>query len=109
MFTDPRFLASDLHYARRAVAVGRAHEPDADAPSSTRGSPARAPRSVNPLLSFTHSSANRRQLPSPERLLVRVPSLPRALPVGDRLRDAGTRPTTAASRPATARELVAAY
>ena len=30
MFTDPRFLASDLHYARRAVAVGRADEPHAD-------------------------------------------------------------------------------
>ena len=27
------------------------------------------PRSVNPLLSFTHSSANRRRLPTPERLL----------------------------------------
>ena len=30
---------------------------------------------------------NRRRLPTPERLLVRVPPLPRALPVGQRVRD----------------------
>ena len=69
MFSDPRFLASDLHYARRAVPWDALDEPHADGRSSTRGSTRARAAHVNPLLSFTHSSANRRQLPTPERLL----------------------------------------
>ncbi len=68
MFTDPRFLASDLHYARRAVPWDALTSPTQTAQLDAWLAGARAAH-VNPLLSFTHSSANRRQLPSPERLL----------------------------------------
>jgi hypothetical protein len=68
MFTDPRFLASDLHYARRAVPWDALTSPTQTAQIDAWLAGARAAR-VIPLLSFTHSSANRRQLPSPERLL----------------------------------------
>jgi hypothetical protein len=68
MFTDPRFLASDLHYARRAVPWDALTSPTQTAQIDAWLEGARAAR-VIPLLSFTHSSANRRQLPSPERLL----------------------------------------
>jgi hypothetical protein len=68
MFTDPRFLASDLHYARRAVPWDALTSPTQTAQIDAWLAGARAAR-VTPLLSFTHSSANRRQLPSPERLL----------------------------------------
>jgi hypothetical protein len=68
MFTDPRFLASDLHYARRAVPWDALTSPTQTAQIDEWLAGARAAH-VIPLLSFTHSSANRRQLPSPERLL----------------------------------------
>ncbi len=68
MFTDPRFLASDLHYARRAVPWDALTSPTQTAQLDAWLAGARAAH-VNPLLSFTHSSANRRQLPPPERLL----------------------------------------
>ena len=68
MFTDPRFLASDLHYARRAVPWDALTSPTQTAQIDAWLAGARAAH-VIPLLSFTHSSANRRQLPSPERLL----------------------------------------
>jgi polysaccharide biosynthesis protein PslG len=68
MFTDPRFLASDLHYARRAVPWDALTSPTQTAQIDAWLAGARAAH-VNPLLSFTHSSTNRRQLPSPERLL----------------------------------------
>ena len=68
MFTDLRFLASDLHYARRAVPWDALTSPTQTAALDAWLAGARAAH-VNPLLSFTHSSANRRQLPSPERLL----------------------------------------
>jgi hypothetical protein len=68
MFTDPRFLASDLHYARRAVPWDALTSPTQTAQLDAWLAGARAAH-VNPLLSFTHSSTNRRQLPSPERLL----------------------------------------
>ena len=68
MFTDPRFLASDLHYARRAVPWDALTSPTQTAQLDAWLAGARAAH-VIPLLSFTHSSAQRRQLPSPERLL----------------------------------------
>ena len=68
MFTDPRFLASDLHYARRAVPWDALTSPTQTAQLDAWLAGARAAH-VNPLLSFTHSSTNRRQLPTPERLL----------------------------------------
>jgi hypothetical protein len=68
MFTDPRFLASDLHYARRAVPWDALTSPTQTAQLDAWLVGARAAH-VIPLLSFTHSSAHRRQLPSPERLL----------------------------------------
>jgi Glycosyl hydrolase catalytic core len=68
MFTDPRFLASDLHYARRAVPWDALTSPTQTAEIDAWLDAARAAQ-VIPLLSFTHSSSNRRQLPSPERLL----------------------------------------
>lgn len=68
MFSDPRFLASDLHYARRAVPWDALTNPSQTAQIDAWLNAARAAH-VNPLLSFTHSSSNRRQLPTPERLL----------------------------------------
>ena len=69
MFTDPRFLASDLHYARRAVPWDALTSPTQTAQLDAWLDAARDAAHVNPLLSFTHSSTNRRQLPTPERLL----------------------------------------
>jgi hypothetical protein len=68
MFSDPRFLAGDLKYARRAVAWDALTSPTQTAQIDAWLQGARAAH-VNPLLSFTHSSSNRRQLPTPERLL----------------------------------------
>jgi polysaccharide biosynthesis protein PslG len=68
MFSDPRFLAGDLQYARRAVAWDALTSPTQTAQIDAWMTGARAAH-VNPLLSFTHSSTNRRQLPTPERLL----------------------------------------
>ena len=68
MFSDERFLGSDLHYARRAIAWDTLASPTQTAALDAWLAGARAAR-VNPLLSFTHSSSNRRRLPTPERLL----------------------------------------
>jgi hypothetical protein len=68
MFTDGRFLASDLHYARRAIPWDTLTSPTQTAGLDAWLAGARAAH-VNPLLSFTHSSSDRRGLPSPERLL----------------------------------------
>jgi hypothetical protein len=68
MFTDLRFLSSDLHYARRAIPWDTLSSPTQTAGRDAWLAGARAAH-VDPLLSFTHSSTNRRSLPTPERLL----------------------------------------
>jgi hypothetical protein len=68
MFTDPRFLAGDLQFARRAIPWDALTSPTQTAEIDAWLAGARAAH-VNPLLSFTHSSADRRSLPTPERLL----------------------------------------
>ena len=68
MFSDPRFLSSDLHFARRAVPWDALTSPTQTAEIDTWLAAAHAAH-VNPLLSFTHSSTQRRRLPTPERLL----------------------------------------
>jgi hypothetical protein len=68
MFTDPRFLAGDLRFARRAIPWDALTSPTQTAEIDAWLAGARAAH-VNPLLSFTHSSADRRSLPTPERLL----------------------------------------
>jgi hypothetical protein len=68
MFADPRFQAAGIQYARRAVAWDALSSPGQTAAVDEWLAAARAAK-VNPLISFTHSSINRRQLPSPERLL----------------------------------------
>jgi hypothetical protein len=68
MFTDARFLASDLHYARRAIPWDALTSPTQTAALDAWLAGARDAH-VNPLLSFTHSSTDRRRLPTPERLL----------------------------------------
>jgi hypothetical protein len=68
MFSDPRFLASDIQFARRAVPWDALTSPTQEAEIDAWLDAARVAH-VNPLLSFTHSSSNRRQLPTPERLL----------------------------------------
>jgi len=68
MFSDPRFLAGDIQFARRAIAWDALTSPTQTAQIDAWMNAARAAH-VNPLISFTHSSTNRRKLPSPERLL----------------------------------------
>jgi hypothetical protein len=68
MFTDLRFLSSDLHFARRAVPWDALTSPTQTAEIDAWLAAAHAAH-VNPLLSFTHSSTQRRRLPTPERLL----------------------------------------
>jgi hypothetical protein len=68
MFSDPRFLASDIQFARRAVPWDALTSPTQEAEIDAWLEAAREAH-VNPLLSFTHSSSNRRKLPTPERLL----------------------------------------
>jgi hypothetical protein len=68
MFSDPRFLAGDIQFARRAVAWDALTSPTQTAQIDAWMNAARAAH-VNPLLSFTNSSTNRRELPTPERLL----------------------------------------
>jgi hypothetical protein len=68
MFTDARFLANDLQYARRAVPWDALTSPTQTAALDAWLQGARDAH-VNALLSFTHSSNNRRALPTPERLL----------------------------------------
>jgi hypothetical protein len=68
MFTDLRFLSSDLHFARRAVPWDALTSPTQTAELDAWLAAAHTAR-VNPLLSFTHSTSQRRRLPTPERLL----------------------------------------
>ena len=68
MFSDGRFLSSDLHYARRAIPWNTLTSPTQTAALDAWLAAAHAAH-VNPLLSFTHSSSDRRRLPTPERLL----------------------------------------
>jgi hypothetical protein len=68
MFSDPRFLDSGIQYARRAVAWDALTSPGQTAGVDEWLNAARAAH-VQPLISFTHSSLNRRKLPTPERLL----------------------------------------
>jgi hypothetical protein len=68
MFSDPRFQDSGIRFARRAVAWDSLTSPGQTAALDEWLNAARAAH-VTPLISFTHSSTNRRQLPSPERLL----------------------------------------
>jgi polysaccharide biosynthesis protein PslG len=68
MFSDPRFLASGFHFARLAVPWDTLSDPAQTARlDAWMGGAQRA--DVIPLISFTHSSSNRRLLPTPERLL----------------------------------------
>jgi hypothetical protein len=68
MFSDPRFLDSQMDIARLAVPWDALASPTQTAALDRWLDGARA-AGVQPLLSFTHSSSHRRRLPSPERLL----------------------------------------
>jgi hypothetical protein len=68
MFSDPRFQDSGIQLARRAVAWDSLSSPTQTAALDEWLNAARAAH-VEPLISFTHSSTNRRKLPAPERLL----------------------------------------
>jgi hypothetical protein len=68
MFSDPRFLAEGFHFARRAVPWDALNNPYETAELDAWMAGARG-AGVNPLISFSHSSTNRRLLPTPERLL----------------------------------------
>jgi hypothetical protein len=68
MFSDPRFLAGGFHFARRAVPWDALSNPTQTAELDAWMEGARQ-AGVSPLISFTHSSTNRRLLPTPERLL----------------------------------------
>ena len=72
--------AHQRRLGRDAATTGRS-------PSSTAGCSSRACSGVQPLVSFGHSRTKRRALPTPARVQVRVPPVPRALPVGQDLRD----------------------
>ena len=68
MFSDPRFADSGIRFARRAVAWDSLSSPSQTAALDEWLNAARDAH-VEPLISFTQSSADRRALPSPERLL----------------------------------------
>jgi hypothetical protein len=68
MFSDPRFQESGIQLARRAVAWDSLTSPGQTAALDEWLNAARAAH-VDPLISFSHSSLHRRQLPTPERLL----------------------------------------
>ena len=68
MFTDPRFEDSGIRFVRRAVAWDTLTSPTQTAVLDQWLNAARAAH-VDPLISFTQSSADHRELPSPERLL----------------------------------------
>jgi hypothetical protein len=68
MFSDPRFIESGIKHARRAVPWDALASPTQTAQLDVWMNAARAD-GVDPLISFTHSSTNRRLLPTPERLL----------------------------------------
>ena len=93
MFTDPRFLDSDLHFARRAVPWDALSSPTQTAELDTWLAAAHNAQ-VNPLLSFTHSSSDRRALPSPERMRARTAAssrLPSACSTSSAASGRGTR------------------
>ena len=69
MFTDPRFLASDLHYARRAVPWDALTSPTQTAAARRLARGARAPRTSTRCSPSRTRATNRRRLPTPERLL----------------------------------------
>jgi hypothetical protein len=68
MFTDPRFLAEGFQFARRAVPWDALSSPTQTAELDAWMAGARS-AGVDPLISFTNSSSDRRLLPTPERLL----------------------------------------
>jgi hypothetical protein len=68
MFSDPRFQASGVQHARLAVGWDALTSPWQTAELDAWLSAARAD-GVVPLVSFSHSRTNRRQLPTPERFL----------------------------------------
>jgi hypothetical protein len=68
MFSDPRFLASNMRVARLAVPWDALTSPTETAALDRWLDDART-AGVQPLLSFSHSRSNRRLLPSPGRLL----------------------------------------
>jgi hypothetical protein len=68
MFSDPRFLESGIQFARRAVAWDALTSPTQTAALDQWLDAARAAH-VQPLISFTQSSTDRRALPTPERML----------------------------------------
>jgi len=68
MFSDPRFEDSGIRFVRRAVAWDSLTSPSQTAALDQWLNAARAAH-VEPLISFTHSSVDRRELPTPERLL----------------------------------------
>jgi hypothetical protein len=68
MFADARFQASGIRFARRAVPWDALGNPGQTAALDQWLAGARAAK-VNPLISFTHSTTDRRALPTPERLL----------------------------------------
>ena len=67
MFSDPRFEASGMRYARIAVGWDALSSPWQTAQLDAWFHGARA-AGVSPLVSFTHSRTERRLLPSPSRL-----------------------------------------
>src|SRR5262245_18511335 len=83
MFSDPRFQDSGIEFARRAVAWDSLTSPGQTAALDEWLNAARAAHDA-PLISFTHSSTNR-QAADARAPPVRVPPLPRALPVGHRV------------------------
>jgi hypothetical protein len=68
MFSDPRFEESGIQFVRRAVAWDSLTSPGQTAALDEWLNAARTAH-ADPLISFTHSSLHRRQLPTPERLL----------------------------------------
>ena len=85
MFSDLRFLSSDLHYARRAIPWDTLSSPTQTAALDAWLAGARAAH-VNPLLSFTHSSANGASCPPPSACSTSSAACARAIR-GDRLRE----------------------
>ena len=86
MFSDPRFLASDLHYARRAIPWDTLTSPTQTAAARrvARGRARRARQPAALLHALEREPAPAADARAPA---LRVPPLPRALPVGDRLRE----------------------
>ena len=99
MFLDARFDALEIQHVRLIVAVGRACPSAGSAPSSTAGCSSRGRTARDPLVGFGHSRLNRRGCRRPTRFQREFRRFQRYPWVANSRR--GTRPTTAASRPAT--------